>query len=627
MKSKAVISRSYPHLWDFFFNKLGISQAPPFALVDELRTLTERYRNGPVPPEVWEHVAKILADISDAISNVIDNRQNIPGSFEVLAELAAFPVRVPKEGIALRRIDGFYVPDRASKYVGVFRERVPLLDLPDSVPIARIRPLLESDILKDRIRYLDLHVTKKSLPQGRQVLDSETTELYSSRVEYIARYALLAVAAATVREGNTDPTLVIRLLYHNSKKSDFSPDQNKVLAKLHKITVIKVQAIKTTLSLDKCIETTSEEASFEETDDKFTVFVSRTSTPGKSINPPICGALSLLIDVDMMALFTCVTQPVDVIGYFFAIQGIAEIPVDDGHDRSWLQAITQPNVPVIPTTVVVPEKSPSPVPPPSPPPPPPRSPTAVSVHDAEHFPPLGANSTRTTRQAPSPSPSASSFQQSSSNGRQRQRSWAHGSVGVSEHSQFMQSPRTSYNSMSLQPTGPVNALQDMNRLAVQAAAFVNGNQMQMMPGASLAVPVWPPLGNFNVPVSTEETDMIGIMGEHFVRRSLVTYIPSHSRQKNNKITSNPFLKRYTKHSIACWMTLDPRTGRASCATSSRDSRRTEAKPLRTSRTWTGRVSSRGRGSGPRRLQRGMVAGQDIISRSSRRVERRTSHSI
>jgi hypothetical protein len=198
MRSKAVISRSYSHLSNFFFNKLGIAQAPPFALVDELRMIVARYRGGPVPPEGWKHVAEILADISDAIQKM----PSIPGSFKVLAEIAAFPVRVPAEGIALRPIDGFYVPDRASKYANVFRERVALLDLPDSVPITRIRPLLESDILKDRIRYLDPHVIKRSLPQGKQVLDSDATELYSSRVEYIARYVLLAaVAAATDREG------------------------------------------------------------------------------------------------------------------------------------------------------------------------------------------------------------------------------------------------------------------------------------------------------------------------------------------------------------------------------------------------------------------------------------------
>jgi len=198
MRSKAVISRSYPHLSNFFFNKLGIAQAPPFALIDELRMVAEQYRGDHVPLEGWEHVAEILADISEAIQKM----SSIPGSFKALAEMAAFPVRVPAEGIALRHIDGFYVPDRTSKYAKVFRERVPLLDLPDSVPMTRIRPLLESDILKDRIRYLDPHVTKRSLPQGKQVLDPDATELYSSRVEYIARYALLtAVAAATDREG------------------------------------------------------------------------------------------------------------------------------------------------------------------------------------------------------------------------------------------------------------------------------------------------------------------------------------------------------------------------------------------------------------------------------------------
>jgi len=186
MRSKANISQSYPHLSNFFFNKLGIPQAQPFALVDELRMIAERYRSDPVPPEVWKHAAEILADISD----VIKGMPSIPGSFKVLTEVGAFPVRVPGEGIALRPIDAFYVPDWASKYVDVFRERVALLDLPDSVSMSRIRPLLESDILKDRIRYLDPHVTKRSVPQGKQVLDSDATKLYSSRIEYIARYAL-----------------------------------------------------------------------------------------------------------------------------------------------------------------------------------------------------------------------------------------------------------------------------------------------------------------------------------------------------------------------------------------------------------------------------------------------------
>ena len=219
-----------------------------------------------------------------------------------------------------------------------------------------------------------------------------------------------------------------------------------------------------------------------------------------------------------MTLFTCITNPAEEVNYLFEIDSIAEIPVDDGHDRSWLQAIVQPNLPIIPTPIVA-EKSPSPGPPPTSPP---RSPIALSMHDVEHFPPLGTKPTRNLRHAPSPSPSTPSFQQPSSNGRQRQRSMAHGSVGVSRFSQFTQSPQTSYNSGPLQSVGPVNTIRDMNRLAIPAEAFVNGSQMQMTPGDSLAVPVWPPFAGFNAPMSTEETDRVGIMGEYFVRRA-----PSH----------------------------------------------------------------------------------------------------
>ena len=245
------------------------------------------------------------------------------------------------------------------------------------------------------------------------------------------------------------------------------------------------------------------------------------------IDPLICGALSSLIEVDMMMLFTCITHPPEVVNCLFEINKIAEIPVDDGHDRSWLQAIIQPNLPIIPTPIVT-EKSLSPGLPPSSPP---RSPTSLSVHDEEHFPPLGAKPSRNLRRVPSSSPSTSSFQQPSSNGRQRQRSLAHGSVGVSKFSQFTQSPQTSHNSGPLQPAGPVNAIRDMNRLPISAEAFVNGNQMQMMPGGSLAVPVWPPFADFNMPMSTEETDMVGIMGEHFVRRTPFIHILPHRRQK------------------------------------------------------------------------------------------------
>jgi len=280
-----------------------------------------------------------------------------------------------------------------------------------------------------------------------------------------------------------------------------------------------VPTITTTLSIGQCRETTSEDVACEEADDKFTVFVSNAGGLEKSINPPICAALSRLLELDMMTLFTCITHPVDMVNSLFEFSGIPEIPVDDGHDRTWLRTMTQPNVPIIPTPII-PERSPSPPPPQSPPP---HAPIAVLVHDEEHFPALGAEPPKTLHHTPRlPSPN---LRAPSSNGRQRQRSFVHNSVAVSEHSQFMPSSRSSQNSGPLQaagPAGPANAVRDMNRLATQMAALMNGNQV--VPN-SLAGPVWPPIGNFNPPVSTEGTDMIGIMGEHFVRCVFTPIIP------------------------------------------------------------------------------------------------------
>jgi len=65
--------------------------------------------------------------------------------------------------------------------------------------------------------------------------------------------------------------------------------------------------------------------------------------------------------------------------------------------------------------------------------------------------------------------------------------------------------------------------------AGEAADVVNGNQMQMQtqmqmthalsPG--VGPPIWPPFANFNAPMATNETDMVGILGEHFVYKQLI----------------------------------------------------------------------------------------------------------
>ncbi|KAI0302873.1 hypothetical protein B0F90DRAFT_1667473 [Multifurca ochricompacta] len=496
MTSKAIISRSYPRLSNFFFHKLGITNAPSYALVDELRLIERRWQRMLIPIGVQEHVADILADISDIIK---EDTSNVPPSLSTLAEIPVFPVSVPAEGIFLRGVGAFYVPDRSGKYADVFRERVGLLALPDSVPIARIRPLLESDIFKDKIRYLESEVTKRSVPQGRRVLDSDATELYSSRVEYVTR-----------------------LVYHNNK-SDLPPQQAKMLAKLRKINVISVQSITTTLSLGPCKETTLEDVSCEETDDKFTVFVSLRGSSGRSINPSVCRALSRRLDVDFMSFFACIASTVDTApGHARLPTPVIVVPERTSPSPPPAPApVPAPTLATAPTLAPAPapapSSSPAPASGPSPPSPPLRSPTEVPVHEAEQdrFPPLGTGPSSRLRRSPSLSSStSSSFRQSPLNGRQRRRSRAQSSVGVSEHSQFMQpiapGMNVNNNGTMLRETGM------MGRLATQAGAFLNGHSM--VPGGGPGGPVW---NLNNMPMGTDETDLVGIMGEHFVYKLLV----------------------------------------------------------------------------------------------------------
>lgn len=183
---RALIKPTYESLKNFFLKKLRIPSAPPDALVDELRAIAKRHQRRSVPPEVQVHIAEILADVTEILMKAMPN---IPPSFFDLAQIPMFPVSVPSKGIALHTVDQFYVPDKSGKYANVLRERVALLALQES-DIAPIRKLLESSIFKDRIRYLEDHVTKRSTPLGKRVLDTGTTNSYSSRVEYIARYTL-----------------------------------------------------------------------------------------------------------------------------------------------------------------------------------------------------------------------------------------------------------------------------------------------------------------------------------------------------------------------------------------------------------------------------------------------------
>jgi hypothetical protein len=120
------------------------------------------------------------------------------------------------------------------------------------------------------------------------------------------------------------------------------------LPKLRKITVIGVESITTVLSLGLHNVRISEDVSFEETDDKFTVFFSRTANVvSDTLNFTICEELSHLLEVDIMMLSSCISHNVEHLCRLFKHRGIEEIPVDNDVDRSWLQAMLQANDPVV----------------------------------------------------------------------------------------------------------------------------------------------------------------------------------------------------------------------------------------------------------------------------------------
>ena len=149
----------------------------------------------------------------------------------------------------------------------------------------------------------------------------------------------------------------IRLVYHTHKQRNPKevrpslPQRAKdFLSKLRKIEIIGVQSITTTLSLGPYNEPMPQDVSFEETDDKFTVFFTRTiSDLSDTLNFAICEELSRLLEIDIMMLSACTSHGHSVghIQKLFKHNGIEEIPADND-DRSWLEAMLNANDPVVP---------------------------------------------------------------------------------------------------------------------------------------------------------------------------------------------------------------------------------------------------------------------------------------
>lgn len=95
-----------------------------------------------------------------------------------------------------------------------------------------------------------------------------------------------------------------------------------------------------------------QDVSFEETDEKFIMFFSRAAGDlSDTLDFAICEELSRLLEIDIMLLSSCISRSVGYIHKLFKHEGIEEIPVDNDEDRSWLEAMLHPNDPVVPEPV------------------------------------------------------------------------------------------------------------------------------------------------------------------------------------------------------------------------------------------------------------------------------------
>ncbi|KAJ6590013.1 hypothetical protein DFH09DRAFT_1074494 [Mycena vulgaris] len=183
MRSKPDLKRSYPQLHKFFRTQLQIQDCPSDILSQELAGLAGS--GSAISNEDHTRVCHILDDISSIVAQSNRDRKAIPPWISKLAAQPIFPVRrAGTEDLQLRKLDDrFYVPDKSGRRLEMFGSRVDMLELVDTVPLYRIRPLLQTDHFRHIIesRYLDVAVTCKPSSSGERIHAIEIQEEYLMR--------------------------------------------------------------------------------------------------------------------------------------------------------------------------------------------------------------------------------------------------------------------------------------------------------------------------------------------------------------------------------------------------------------------------------------------------------------
>lgn len=194
MVTKFAVNRAYDTSFrEFFYNKLGVRNAPYTTLLDELKQLVKQWRGRALSSEAHERISDMLVDLWDL---VFEERIDLD-DLRRLAGDTIFPVRSPQGEVYLKSLKEFYLPDRDERIAKLFAGRIPLLAIGTSHRPSAIYKLLTSPALKPHVKHLASSVNRQHEHHGVRRFDTLFTSTYARKFEFIERCGIKKSFAMT----------------------------------------------------------------------------------------------------------------------------------------------------------------------------------------------------------------------------------------------------------------------------------------------------------------------------------------------------------------------------------------------------------------------------------------------
>lgn len=154
-------------------------------MANELQELSEKWKGRVIQKTVKNQISLILADIADVFST--KTTKFSPPWLRKLAHEAIFPAEIPFQGTMLCTPGDFYIPDKSRDLLVMFSDDVPFLSLSELVGVQRIQPLLESDLFKPRLKFIEKLVKHIPVEHGPRLRDSTASVIYAKMSSYVKR--------------------------------------------------------------------------------------------------------------------------------------------------------------------------------------------------------------------------------------------------------------------------------------------------------------------------------------------------------------------------------------------------------------------------------------------------------